>query len=96
MCRAIARGRPYHGVSSVSDGADAPSAALIEIEVKWTNRGTPMASAYQTQLTRQRISRAPSFSRPRGPSVSRTTTTAAIRAPGVQKLFHGMAPQVRK
>lgn len=96
MWRATARGRPYHGVSSVRDGAEAPSATLIEMDAKWTNSGTPMASAYQTQLTRQRISREPSFSRPRGPSVSRTTTTAAISAPGVKKLFHGIAPQVRR
>ncbi len=96
MCRPMASGRPYHGVSRLSDGAEAPSATLSETEAKWTNRGTPMASAYQTQLTRQRISREPTTSRPRGPSVIRTTTMAAISAPGAKKLFHGMAPQARK
>ena len=66
----------------------------IEVEMKRTSSGTAMAIAYQTQLTRQRISREPRRIRPRLPSVNATTTTAAISAPGAKKLFHGMAPQV--
>jgi hypothetical protein len=59
ICMPIATGRPYQGVSMVRDGAEAPRATLIEVDAKWTNSGTPMASAYQTQLTRQRMSREP-------------------------------------
>ena len=95
MCMAMASGRPYHGVSTASDGIGAPSATLSEVDAKWTKSGTPTASAYQTQLTRQRTSRAPTWSRPRGPSVISTTMIAAISAPGAKKLFHGMAPQAK-
>ena len=94
-CRAIAIGRLYQGDSSPSEGGGAPSPTLMATEARCTNSGTPMASAYQTQLTRQRISRAPSAFSPLRPSVSVTTISAASSTPGAKKLFHGIAPHAR-
>ena len=59
-----------------------------------TDSGTARASAYQIQLTRQRISRAPMALSPATPSVSDTTISAATRTPGAKKLFQGIAPQL--
>lgn len=95
MCVPIASGSPYQGSSRLRAGAVAPKARFARTAAAWTKRGTATASAYHTQFTRQRISRAPTVRSPGTPSVTATTSTAASRAPGAKKLFHGMAPQAR-
>ena len=60
-----------------------------------TASGTPSASAYQIQLTRQRIRRNPMARSPATPSVSDTTISAATKTPGAKKLCQKMAVQLR-
>ena len=72
-----------------------PSALFSPMDANLTASGTATASAYQTQLTRQRISRDPIAFSPGRPSVRDTTISAAIRTPGAKKLCQGMAAQQR-
>jgi hypothetical protein len=94
MFIAIAIGRPYQTLNSAMSGTGAPKAAFRPIEANVTPSGTPSASAYQIQLTRQRISRDPMALSPGRPSVRDTTISAATRTPGAKKLCQGMAPQL--
>ena len=94
MLIAIAIGRLYQTLNSTMSGAGAPKPVFSAMAAKVTDSGTARASAYQTQLTRQRISRAPMARSPARPSVRDTTMSAATRTPGAKKLFQGIAPQL--
>ena len=94
MLIAIAIGRLYQTLSSTMSGVGAPNPEFNAMAANVTDSGTARASAYQTQLTRQRISRAPMAFRPATPSVTDTTISAATRTPGAKKLFQGTAPQL--
>ncbi len=93
MLIAIAIGSPYQTLNSAMSGTDAPSAVLSPMDANLIASGTAMASAYQIQLTRQRISRDPMALSPATPSVTNTTIRAATKTPGAKKLCHGMAAQ---
>ena len=93
MLIAIAIGIAYQIPNSAISGAGAPSALLRPIDVSFTPSGTAIASAYQTQLTRQRINRNPMAFNPARPSVTDTTISAAIKTPGAKKLCQKMAVQ---
>src|SRR4029453_648568 len=95
MFIAIAIGRPYQTLNSAMSGTGAPKAVFSPIDANLTDSGTPSASAYQIQLTRQRISRDPMARSPATPSVRDTTINAATRTPGAKKLCQGMAAQLR-
>ena len=56
---AIAIGRAYQTVNSAMCAAGAPNALFSPIDANLIASGTPSASAYQIQLTRQRINRDP-------------------------------------
>jgi len=92
---AIAIGRPYQTLNSAISGTGAPNAVFRPIAANVTASGTASASAYQIQLTRQRINRDPMAFRPATPSVRDTTISAATRTPGAKKLCQGMAAQLR-
>src|SRR5215207_1940091 len=79
MFMAIAKGRPYQTLNSVISGTGAPTTVFRPIEVNVTPGGTASASAYQTQLTRQRVSRAPMARSPATPSRRNTTISAATQ-----------------
>ena len=93
MCMPRARGNTYQGVRKSSAGVEAPTPTLRVTASACTPSGTATARAYQTQLTRHRISRAPMSRSPDHPSATPATTSAAMSAPGAKKLPHGMAPQ---
>jgi hypothetical protein len=76
-------------------GTGAPKVLFRPIEANVTANGTASASAYQIQLTRQRISRDPIARSPATPSVSDTTISAATSTPGAKKLCQKMAVQLR-
>src|SRR5215218_10977336 len=82
---AIAIGRPYQTLNSAMCGTGAPKAVFRPIAANVTASGTPSASAYQIQLTRQRINRDPMARSPATPSVKDTTISAATRTPGGEK-----------
>jgi hypothetical protein len=82
---AIAIGRPYQTLNSAMFGTGAPKAVFRPIAANVTGSGTPSASAYQIQLTRQRINRDPIAFRPATPSVKDTTISAATKTPGGRK-----------
>jgi hypothetical protein len=92
---AIAIGRPYQTLNSAMSGTGAPKAVFRPIAANVTASGTPSASTYQIQLTRQRINRDPMARSPATPSVRDTTISAATRTPGAKKLCQGMAAQLR-
>jgi hypothetical protein len=95
MLIAIAIGRLYQTLNSAMCAAGAPKALFSPIDANLTASGTASASAYQIQLTRQRISREPMALSPATPSVRDTTISAATRTPGAKKLCQGMAAQLR-
>ena len=73
MFMAIAIGRLYQTLNSAILGTGAPAVVFRPMEANVTASGTPSASAYQIQLTRQRIRRNPMARSPATPSVSDTT-----------------------
>ena len=70
MCMPRASGNAYQGLRKSRAGAEAPAPTLRPTASACTPSGTATASAYQTQLTRHRISRAPMSRRPDHPSVT--------------------------
>ena len=69
-----------------SCGTPAPAATLSPTYVRWTARGSPIATAYQYHLTRQRIIRKPSSFSPERPWVMGMTMRAANSGPDGKNL----------
>jgi hypothetical protein len=70
----------------VSEGTPAPLATLSPTMARWTASGSPMATAYQYHLTRQRIIRKPSSRSPERPWVRGITIRAAMSGPDGKNL----------
>jgi hypothetical protein len=67
--------------AKVSEGRPAPAAMLSPTMARWTASGSPIATAYQYHLTRQRIIRKPSSLSPERPWHIGITMRAAKSGP---------------
>src|SRR5215204_696590 len=82
----------YQGLNWASEGAPAPSATLSPIVTRKTASGSPIASAYQIHLARQRIIRPPRSRSPAQPWVMGITMRAATSGPNAPKDPNGKNP----
>jgi hypothetical protein len=76
----------------VSEGTPAPAATLSPTMARWTESGSPIATAYQYHLTRQRIIRKPSSLSPATPWHIGITMRAATSGANAPKDPNGTNP----